>query len=117
MTNRLLVPVPVVVVALVLTAVASAETLCAAGAGTYPNGAERGVPLTQTYKSKWDSNTGGSYIARRYDASGRVTFQRSVPSGPTTFTNPVDALRRSTMQNTSGSMQNWAIQQYALGSC
>lgn len=110
-----------VFVAIVILAIANvasaAPTLCWSGTGTYTNNQEKLSPLQNTYWSQWTSNNGRAYWAYRKNSSGGITYQSLRSGGPWEFVNSVDALRRTTQKNVSGTSALWYIAHWTKTSC
>ncbi|HEY8777920.1 MAG TPA: hypothetical protein VIM23_03150 [Gaiellaceae bacterium] len=99
--------------------VALAVTLCYANGGTYSNNQEVTLGYSWTFQSDYGSHL--DYVAKRYDIYSNPTLNHyqdvSVYGQNYTFTNPVDAYRRTAMQRGGYSSTNWGMNQWAQGSC
>lgn len=109
----------VALVALAIPGVALADNLCSQAASTICCGDEVSLPLSNTYKSRWEgSNPSAPYVALRYTSSGSVSYQRNIGGGLShTFTNSVDAYRRTAFRLQTNLSTNYAMYQWALGAC
>lgn len=99
-----LVALCLLVLGFVLPESASALTLCAQKTGSTCCYSEPQTALSYTGRSDWGHVY--SYRARRRDQSGVITYEHNVsPSGNWSFTNSVDAYRRTTLKNNGSTLK------------
>jgi hypothetical protein len=101
--------------AAVFTAGAMALYTCGQGSGTYSNNEWASLGLAHVIRSDWSSDK--AYNAYRIDASGSATYQKYISSGYWTFSNSVDAFRRTAMQRGGYTVATWSMSQYSQNGC
>jgi hypothetical protein len=101
-------------IALVTTNLAFANhtNLCAFASSYYFGGQEHGLPLLDVHSSEWYSTR--NYTGIRRDINDAITFQ--INGSANTFSgfhNPTDALRKTTIKNSTSLKAYYLISSYA----
>jgi hypothetical protein len=92
---------------------------CQHASGTYSNNETEYLSYGMTNKSSWYGDK--DYNASRWDQDGNPSYQHyqdvSVYGPNWSFTNSIDVYRQTRIQRGGYTTSDWAMWQYASGSC